>query len=62
MFKSFCACCKKEINYGEPDAESALYSPFEKFILCEPCFFDEDKEIEEKGRNDIPERLAKYAK
>ena len=60
MFKSFCACCKKKIYYGETDGESALYSPNRKFILCEPCFFDEDTEIEEKGTNDIPERLAKY--
>lgn len=58
----YCARCRKQLSRGETTGESALYFPNSKkgFTLCEPCFFSEDKEIEEKGTNDIPDTLAKY--
>jgi hypothetical protein len=40
--------------------QSGIYQSHDIPDLCEPCFFDEDAEIEEKGHNDLPETLAKY--
>lgn len=57
-FKFICARCKKYVRTGEPEGRSAIYGS--SHDLCEPCFFAEDAEIEERGTNNLPETLAKY--
>ena len=59
--QEFCADCGCFIRDGEADGLSSLYSPDQGFRLCEPCWLDEDAEIEKAGTNDIPERVARYA-
>lgn len=58
LIKFHCARCKKPVRQGQPEGESGIYQSHHR--LCEPCFFDEDAEIEEKGTNDLPETLAGY--
>lgn len=53
-----CARCRKNILQGETTGESSIYQS--NHILCEPCFFAEDAEIEERGTNDLPDTLNKY--
>jgi hypothetical protein len=55
-----CACCRKVIKFPEAEVESQLYCPKYQFILCEACGEIEDKAIDEKGSNDIPELLNTY--
>ena len=55
-----CARCCKSIRPDETTGESGLYSPSRSFTLCEPCFFAEDAEIEEKGTNNMPDVIASY--
>jgi len=40
--------------------ESGIYRSHDVLELCEPCFFDEEAEIKEKGTNDLPETLERY--
>lgn len=58
--KCRCARCGKWMKYGETEGESGIYSPHKSYTLCEPCFFDEDAQIEEAGTNNLPDTLAKY--
>lgn len=53
-----CARCKQYFGNARSSGESALYRS--RHVLCEPCFFDEDAEIEERGTNNLPDTLAKY--
>ena len=53
-----CARCKKTMMEHESTGESGIYRSCH--ILCEPCFFAEDAEIDAAGTNDLPETLAKY--
>jgi hypothetical protein len=53
-----CARCKKHFHNARSSGESGLYGS--NHVLCEPCFFDEDAEIDERGTNDLPDTLAKY--
>lgn len=55
-----CARCGKPIKHGEAIGESALYSPERAFTLCEPCFLDEDAEIEAAGTNNNPDMIERY--
>lgn len=58
-----CANCTKEIKPGETTGDSSLYNPGGiNIILCELCWLDEDNLIEEKGRNNLPEKLNQYKK
>jgi hypothetical protein len=50
-------CHKRTLNRADC-GESGLYGS--QHIICEPCFHDEDKEIDEKGTNDLPETLRRY--
>lgn len=54
-----CAACGKSIENQE-HAESGVYSPNEKFLLCISCFEDEEKVIERMGTNVVPPLLALY--
>ena len=55
-----CARCGKWIRDGETTGESGLYSPSRAYLLCEPCWLDEEVEQEERGTNNLPDTLAKY--
>lgn len=53
-----CPRCKKATLDKNDCGESSIYRS--RHLICNPCFFDEDKEIEEKGTNDLPETLKSY--
>lgn len=55
-----CANCLKYVKDEECQGESGLFSPTRAYMLCEPCFLEEDRLIDEQGTNDMPERLQKY--
>ena len=55
-----CARCRKPLRWEDCQGESGLYSPNRTFTLCEPCFLQEDAEIDAKGMNDIPNRIEEY--
>jgi len=57
---TMCARCRIRLRYEDCQGESGLYSPNRSFTLCEPCFEEEDRETEELGTNDIPERIEAY--
>jgi len=52
-----CARCKETILPCCTTGESAIYGSCH--ILCEPCFFSEDEEINEHG-NVMPDTLLRY--
>lgn len=54
----FCVRCRWPL--GRSTGESALYSPHREFTLCEPCFFEEDAQIEAAGTNNLPEQVERY--
>lgn len=54
-----CANCRCDLTRAKSTGESGLYSPNRAFDLCEPCFLEEDRLIDEQGNN-IPERLERY--
>lgn len=56
-----CASCKGWRGSRSASGESQLYSPNRPFILCEPCWLDEDDMVDEAGTNDLPDVLARYA-
>lgn len=56
----FCANCRKDLSTVDCTGESGIYSPNRPFELCEPCWNDEDKMIDETGTNDHPELIEKY--
>lgn len=56
----FCPRCSNMIRRGDARGESAIYGSHDIPDLCEPCFFDEDQEIELSGTNHLPETLAWY--
>jgi hypothetical protein len=55
-----CARCRIRLRWEDCQGESGLYSPNRSFTLCEPCFEEEDREIDVMGMNDLPERLEEY--
>lgn len=56
-----CARCRQRLDeYRDCIGESGLYSPHRGFDLCEPCFDAEDAEIDARGSNEWPERIAEY--
>lgn len=59
-YQQYCARCKKNISDGETTGESQIY--MSHHILCEPCFFDEEREIDEAGTNNLPDTLKSYGK
>jgi hypothetical protein len=56
----FCPRCSNLIHRGEATDESAIYGSHNIPDLCEPCFLDEEVEIESAGTNDLPETLEWY--
>jgi hypothetical protein len=56
-----CARCRLKLRDEDCQGESGIYSPTGRaFTLCEPCFEDEDAEIERAGSNDLPGVLDQY--
>lgn len=60
MSRDMCARCRIRLRWEDCQGESGLYSPNRSFILCEPCFDEEDREIDVRGMNDLPERIEEY--
>jgi len=58
MAKFICARCKGPVLEGRPEGQSALYGSNHR--LCEPCFFEEDEEIDSEGTNNLPGTLRRY--
>ena len=60
MFDEICANCGKslvnDIEYGE----SSLYSPKLAFMLCMPCYREEEDLIQKYETNNIPELIKHY--
>jgi len=56
-----CANCKRPIVGSDGGSESSVYSPDRAFILCEPCWLQENAEIDREGTNDLPQRVKRYA-
>lgn len=62
MWNKHCACCGIALE-GKSTGSSSLYNPGRGesgILLCEACFFEEDRLIEETGRNNMPDRLQQY--
>lgn len=59
MYEVVCAGCRRLIRQQDSQGESGIYSPNRAFILCEPCFLEEDRLIGEQG-NTMPEVLERY--
>lgn len=57
-----CARCRQPIGRQDTTGESQLYCPGSQhgYILCEPCFFEEETEVDKEGTNNLPETLVKY--
>ncbi len=60
MFSHYCPRCCERIYDGQTTGESGIYKSHGVSLLCEACFFDEEREVDEKGRNDLPDTLARY--
>lgn len=56
----FCPRCSTHIPSRATTGESQIYGSHDIPDLCEPCWMDEDEEIELAGTNDLPETLAWY--
>lgn len=56
-----CVACRGWRGDPSCSGESSLYSPKREFILCEPCWIDEDRFIDDKGDNDHPQIVEAYA-
>lgn len=56
-----CARCRIKVDPARDClGESGLYSPNRAFTLCEPCFDEEDAEMNGDRGNDLPERIEMY--
>lgn len=59
---TMCARCRIKVDQDRDClGESGIYSPTGRaFTLCEPCFLEEDEEMNGDRGNDLPERLDMY--
>lgn len=55
-----CANCRQVLNFGDKQATSRLYGTHGAFSLCGECADREEKAIDNKGTNDVPELLVLY--
>lgn len=60
MDEECCANCGCFIGERMADGLSSVYSPDRAFRLCEPCWLEEDAEIERQGTNDLPHLRERY--
>jgi hypothetical protein len=62
----FCAGCGSEIYYAKSTGISSVYSAKDSdfagkdILLCEPCFFAEEAQIDAEGTNNLPHVLDRY--
>ena len=58
---NMCARCRIRVDQlRDCLGESSIYSPNRAFTLCEPCFLEEEQEIDAQGSNDLPQRIEMY--
>lgn len=58
---TMCARCRIRVDQVlDCLGESAIYSPTRAFTLCEQCFLEEEKEIDDAGGNNLPSRIELY--
>jgi hypothetical protein len=55
-----CPRCRCLMHRGATVGESSIYGSHDVGDLCEPCFFEEDEEIEREGTNNLPKTLEFY--
>lgn len=55
---SICPRCKQRVLDHTAYGESQIYRSMHR--LCFPCWEAEDREIDERGGNDLPDTLAAY--
>lgn len=56
-----CARCRIRVDQVlDCLGESGIYSPQRAFTLCEPCFLEEEQEIDDAGGNNLPSRIEMY--
>lgn len=55
-----CPRCSGWRGSRNSSGQSGLYGSHDIPDLCEPCFFDEEAETEERGTNNLPDTLARY--
>lgn len=57
-----CANCRRVLRDTDTTGESGLYAHGDgiNYVLCEPCFFEEEAVVEEAGHNDLPTRRTHY--
>ena len=60
MLKHYCPRCCQPIYEGQTTGISGIYKSHGVRDLCEPCFLDEDRQIEDTGTNNLPETLLTY--
>lgn len=53
-----CPRCKQRTLNTDDCGESGLYRS--RHLICNPCWHEEDAEIEREGTNDLPDRLKSY--
>lgn len=64
--EEFCANCSINIFYAKAIGVSSIYNAQDKdfagqdILLCEPCFFIEENEINVAGSNNLPHALDHY--
>lgn len=56
----YCPRCMSLIPRGSGRGSSSIYQSHDIPDLCEPCFFDEEAEIDERGTNNLPDTLGRY--
>jgi hypothetical protein len=60
---TICANCLVDLYDAHCTGTSGLYNPGPRsFLLCEPCWLEEENLVDESGTNNHPERVARYAK
>lgn len=53
-----CPRCKQPSLDINDCGESQIYRS--RHLICNPCWHEEDAEIEREGTNDLPDRLRSY--
>jgi hypothetical protein len=55
-----CVRCQCSIVNAKELGSPSIYGSPDEWDLCGPCFHDEDREIEERGTNDLPDVFEAY--
>lgn len=61
MSQGKCANCCEWIGDRDTTGVSGLYNPGPtSFLLCEPCWLEEEDLVDTSGTNNHPERVKRY--